>query len=185
MDISGSGFTDELSSLQPGMTIGNLCIVSFIGKGAIGEVYLAQHDTLGKQYALKVIPRGFAAEEAAQAYENAALLQKKLDHPQILRVGDLGQEDMFYWIRMEYIEGEKAPNGSTIRNLEDLLSFRKGILTEQEVCYYIYYLLLGLEHAHSQGIIHANIKPANVFIADEGVKISELGVTDFLSLIHI
>lgn len=180
MDISGSGFTDELSSLQPGMTIGNLCIVSFIGKGAIGEVYLTQHEVLGKQFALKVIPKGFAAEEAGEAFTQAARIQNKLDHPNILRIGDLGEEEMFYWMRMEYVEGDKAPDGTVVRNLKDLMRHSDGLLTEQEVCYYLYYLLVGLEHAHSQGIVHSDLKPANVLIAEEGVKISELGVTDFI-----
>ena len=180
MDISGSGFTDELSSLQPGMTIGNLCIVSFIGKGAIGEVYLTQHEVLGKQFALKVIPKGFDVEEAIEAFSQAARIQTKLDHPNILRIGDLGEEEMFYWLRMEYVEGEKAPDGVVVRSLEDLMRYNDGLLTEQEVCYYMYYLLTGLEHAHAQGIIHTDLKPANVLIADEGVKISELGVTDFI-----
>ena len=180
MDISGSGFTDELSSLQPGMTIGNLCIVSFIGKGAIGEVYLTQHEILGKQFALKVIPKGFSAEEAAEAFTQAARIQNKLDHPNILRIGDLGEEEMFYWMRMEYVEGEKAPDGTVIRSLEDMMRYNDGLLTEQEVCYYIYYSLVGLEHAHLQGIIHTDMKPANILIAEEGVKISELGVTDFI-----
>lgn len=180
MDISGSGFTDELSSLQPGMTIGNLCIVSFIGKGAIGEVYLTQHEILGKQFALKVIPKGFSAEEAAEAFSRAAHVQNKLDHPNIIRIGDLGEEEMFYWLRMEYIEGEKASDGTIIRNLEDMMRYNSGLLTEQEVCYYMYYLLTGLEHAHTQGVIHEDMKPSNILIAEEGVKISELGVTDFI-----
>ena len=90
MDISGSGFTDELSSLQPGMTIGNLCIVSFIGKGAIGEVYLTQHEVLGKQFALKVIPKGFDVEEAIEAFSQAARIQTKLDHPNILQMHGKG-----------------------------------------------------------------------------------------------
>lgn len=180
MDISGLGFTDELSSLQPGMTIGNLCIVSFIGKGAIGEVYLTQHEVLGKQFTLKVIPKGFSQEEAEKAFKEAARIQNKLDHPNILRIGDLGEEEMFYWLRMEYVEGEKTPEGTVIRNLEDMMVYNNGQLTEQEVCYYIYYLLTGLDHAHSQGIIHHDMKPSNVLIVDEGIKISELGVTDFI-----
>lgn len=180
MDISTTGFTDEICSLQPGMNIGSLHIVSFIGKGAIGEVYLVQHEILGKQFALKVIPKGFAIEEATEAFTSAARLQTKLEHPCILRIGDMGEEDMFYWLRMEYIAGEKTSDGKTIRSLEDLMRLSNGILTEDEIRYYMYYLLVGLAHAHSQGVIHFDLKPANALIADEGIKISELGVTDFI-----
>ena len=174
------GFTDELSSLQPGMSLGNLHIVSFIGKGAIGEVYLAQHEMLGKQFAVKVIPRGFSGEDGAEIFKQAARIQTKLDHPNILRVDDLGEEDMFYWLRMEYIEGEVTSDRVVIRTLEDLMRNNKGPLSEEEVHYYLYYLLLGLDHAHDEGVIHADLKPANVLITDDGVKVSELGVTDLI-----
>lgn len=180
MDISGMGFTDELSSLQPGMNLGNLHIVSFLGKGAIGEVYLAQHDMLGKQFAVKVIPKGFNGEDGADVFKQAARIQTKLDHPNILRVDDLGEEDMFYWLRMEHIEGEETTGAFPIRTLEDLMRNNKGPLSEEEVHYYLYYLLLGLDHAHGVGVIHADLKPSNILIADEGVKISELGVTDLI-----
>jgi len=174
------GFTDELSSLQPGMNIGNLHVVKFIGKGAIGEVYLTQHDILGKQFALKVIPKGFAAEEAAEAFKDAARIQTKLEHPHILKIDDLGEEDMFYWLRMEYIEGETTADKTQLRTVEDLMRHTKGALTQDEVCYYVYYLLYGLEHAHHQGIVHADLKPSNIMLADEGVKVAELGVTNLL-----
>ncbi|ADE54080.1 serine/threonine protein kinase [Coraliomargarita akajimensis DSM 45221] len=180
MDISDMGFTDELSSLQPGMNLGNLHVVSFLGKGAIGEVYLTQHDILGKQFALKVIPKGFSPEEAAEAFKDAARIQTKLEHPNIVKIDDLGEEDMFYWMRMEYIEGEVTPDNVTIRSVDDLMRHQKGALTEEEVAYYLYYLLLGLDHAHSQGIIHTALKPSNVMIGEEGVKIAELGVTDLI-----
>ncbi|MFP4070039.1 MAG: serine/threonine-protein kinase [Opitutales bacterium] len=174
------GFTDELSSLQPGMNIGNLHVVSFVGKGAIGEVYLTQHDILGKQFALKVIPKAFAIEDAAEAFKEAARLQTKLDHPNILRIDDLGEEDMFYWMRMEYVEGEMTADKTQLRSLDDLLRHTKGALTQDEVCYYIYYLLVGLDHAHAQGVYHADLKPSNVMLVDEGVKVAELGVTDLI-----
>ena len=77
MDISDLGFTDELCSLRR-MMIGNLHIVSFLGKGAIGEVYLTEHDILGKQFALKVIPKGFSPAEAADSFKQAAQLQTRL-----------------------------------------------------------------------------------------------------------
>jgi serine/threonine-protein kinase len=180
MDISGMGFTDELSSLQPGMSLGNLHIVSFIGKGAIGEVYLAQHEILGKQFAVKVIPKGFAGEDGAEIFKQAARIQANLEHPHILFVDDLGEEDMFYWLRMEYVEGEEAVGNQTIRSLEDLMQRNAGPLSEEEVDYYLYYMLLGLDHAHTQGVVHADLKPANILLAEEGVKIAELGVTELI-----
>lgn len=180
MDISGMGFTDELSSLQSGMNIGNLHIVSFIGKGAIGEVYLAQHEILGEQFAVKVIPRGFAPEEAAEAFKHAAQIQIRLDHPYIVRVDDMGEEEMFYWLRMEYIEGDLTAKNMPIRTLDDLMCQNNGLLTEEEICYYMYYLLIGLDHAHVQGVVHADLKPANVMLVADGVKLSELGVTDLI-----
>lgn len=174
------GFTDELSSLQPGMSLGNLHIVSFLGKGAIGEVYLAQHEILGKEFAVKVIPKGFTGSEADEAFKLAARIQTKLEHPHIVRVDDLGEEDMFYWLRMELIGGEMTPDKQRIRTLDDLMRINKGPISEEEINYYLYYLLLGLDHAHNQGVVHADLKPANVMIADEGVKISELGVTELI-----
>ncbi|MFP4672983.1 MAG: serine/threonine-protein kinase [Opitutales bacterium] len=180
MDISGMGFTDEVSSLQPGMELGNLQIVSFVGKGAIGEVYLAQHETLGKEFAVKVIPKGFTEDEAQSVFKQAARIQKNLDHPHIVRIDDLGEEDMFYWLRMESIEGELTADNIRLRSLEDLMQHTKAPLSEEEVCYYLYYLLLGLDHAFRQDLVHADLKPSNVLLAEEGVKIAELGVTDLI-----
>jgi len=180
MDISGMGFTDETSSLQPGMNIGNLHIVSFIGKGAIGEVYLAQHEILGKNFALKVVPKAFANDETVEAFKQAARIQTKLEHPNIVKIDDLGEEDMFYWLRMEYIEGEETADKTQIRSLADLIYHTNGPLSQEEVCYYVYYLLLGLNHAHEMGVVHADLKPANIMIAEEGVKLSELGVTELI-----
>lgn len=180
MDISDMGFTDELSSLQPGMNIGNLHVVSFLGKGAIGEVYLTQHDILGKQFALKVIPKGFSPMEAAEGFKQAAQIQMRLSHPNIIQIDDLGEEDMFYWMRMEYIEGEVTPSNMTVRSLDDLLRAENGFFTPDEISYYFYYVLLGLDHAHNQGVIHAALKPSNLMVAEDGVKIAELGVTDLI-----
>jgi serine/threonine-protein kinase len=180
MNISEMGFTDELSSLQPGMNIGNLHVVSFIGKGAIGEVYLVQHEMLGENFALKVIPKSFTEDEKTEAIKQAAQIQSKLKHTNIIRIDDLGEEDMFYWMRMEYIEGETTEDNTPIRSLEDLMLYNGGALTQEEVCYYIYYLLLGLSHTHEQGIAHADLKPSNIMIAEEGVKIAELGVTELI-----
>ena len=174
------GFTDEASSLQAGMDLGNLKIVSFVGKGAIGEVYLAQHEMLGKQFAVKVIPKGFAEGESDEVFKEAARVQSLLEHPNIVRIDDLGEEDMFYWLRMEYVEGEPLDETRRLRSLDDLMREAAGPLSQEEVCYYIYYLLLGLDHAHENEVVHADLKPANVLIAEEGVKVAELGVTNLI-----
>lgn len=175
------GFTDEVSALQPGMTLGNLQIVAFIGKGAIGEVYLAQHDILGKQFAVKVLPKGFAGTDGGdEVFKQAARVQTKLVHPSIVRVDDLGDEGMFYWLRMEYVEGEQTAQKVRLRSIEDLMRHRNGPLTEDEVRYYLYHSLVGLGFAHTQGVIHGDLKPANILLDPDGVKIAELGVVELL-----
>ena len=156
------GFTDELSSLQPGMHLGNLQILGFIGKGGIGEVYHARHEILGKEFALKLIPKGFTGADAPGAFRNAARIQTLLDHPSVAQIDDMGEEELFYWMRMEYVPAETAPDKTLIRSLEDLMRYQKGPLTEEEVCYYLYHALVGLSHAHSHGIIHGDLKPSNL-----------------------
>ena len=66
-----------------------------------------------------------------------------------------------------------------MRSLEDLLRAENGSL-QLKISYYFYHVLLGLDHAHKQGVIHAALKPSNLLLADEGVKVSELGVTHLL-----
>ena len=122
----------SFAHFQPGMMIGNLHIVSFLGKGAIGEVYLTEHDILGKQFALKVIPKGFSPAEAADCFKQAAQLQTRLSHPNILEIDDLGEEEMFYWLRMGYIEGELTPSQFAVRSLEDLLRAENGFFTAEK-----------------------------------------------------
>ncbi len=180
MDTFGVGFTDEISSLQPGMDIGELHIVSFIGKGAIGEVYLAQHESLGKQFALKVIPKAFVEGDAEAAFQEAVRVQSTLVHPNILQIDDLGDEGMFFWMRVEYVEGVRTADDVLIRTLEDRIQYNKGPLSEDEVRYYLYFLLLGLDHAHNAGVVHMDLKPVNILIVEDGVKIAELGVTNLL-----
>jgi serine/threonine protein kinase len=174
-------FTDEISSLQAGMSIGDLQIISFLGKGAIGEVYLVQNDTLDQTFALKVIPKGFSNQsDGALTLKTAEEIQAKLKHPNIIRIDALGDEGMFYWLRMEYLKGEPTGNQKTLRSLQDLMNLTKGPLTVEEVRYYLFHILVGLGFAHSQGVIHGDLKPDNILLADDAVKISELGVVELI-----
>ncbi len=180
MEMYLKGFSDEISALQPGMRVGNLEITRFIGKGGMGEVYQVRHAMLGKDYALKLIPRGFTDDEEDEALRAAAALQSRLDHPAFVRIDDMGEESVFFWMRMELIEGGRAPDNTFIRSLEDLLRYRRGPLSEEEVSYFLYHILAGLDHAHHLGEVHGDLKPANIFLADDGVKISELGLTKLI-----
>ena len=125
-------------------------------------------------------PEELAAAETAQSFEQAAQMQMRLSHPNILQIDDLGEEEMFYWMRMEYIEGELTPSNMTVRALADLLRAQSGFFTHEEISYYFYHVLLGLDHAHNQGVIHAALKPSNLLITEDGVKVAELGLTDLI-----
>ncbi|MGF1530313.1 MAG: serine/threonine protein kinase [Puniceicoccaceae bacterium] len=172
-------FSDEISSLQPGINIGSMQITGFVGKGAIGEVYECIDEETGERFAVKICPKAFGAE-GLEILEREAEYQASLEHPNIVRVDQFGEEDLFYWFRMEFISGEEFSDGSRLRTLADLAKKANGYLTTEEVIYYFYFLLLGLDHGHSLGLAHDNLKPENIFLVDEGAKLSDYGTTRFV-----
>ncbi len=170
-------FTDEVSSLQPGINIGSMAILGFVGKGAIGEVYECIDDISGERFAVKVIPKAFAEEGGIEILEKEAEYQDQISHPNIIHIDQVGEEDQFYWLRMEFIEGEALEDGTRLRTLADLVKRANGRLTPEEIVYYFYYALVGLDHAHSIGLCHDNLKPENILLTDDGAKLSDYGTT--------
>ena len=147
--------------------IGTYVVLSLLGKGGMGEVYLAQDTRLGRKVALKFLPARFTRKtEQLLRFEREARAASSLNHPNILTVHDIGQYGTAHFIATEYIEGE---------TLREQMSARKLDLKEAlEIAIQVAGALLA---ARAEGIIHRDIKPENIMIRRDGyVKVLDFGL---------
>jgi eukaryotic-like serine/threonine-protein kinase len=155
-----------------GKTISHYRIVEKIGAGGMGEVYRAHDDQLDRDVALKILPAGLLADEAARKqFRKEALALAKLNHPNIETVYEFGSQDGVDFLAMELIPGEALRE-----------KIKAGPLTEREVARLGMQLAEGLAAAHDQGVIHRDLKPGNLFVTPDGrLKILDFGLA---RLIH-
>lgn len=148
-------------------------IIRNIGEGGMANVYLAIDIILNRKVAVKILRGDLATDEKfVRKFQREASAASKLDHPNIVGIYDVGEDNGYYYIVMEYIEG---------RTLKSLIK-RRGALTVAEVVDIMSQLTSGIEHAHINGIIHRDIKPQNVLILDDGlVKIADFGIAQALN----
>jgi serine/threonine protein kinase len=154
--------------LAKGATLGDRYeIQGELGKGGMGEVYLAEDTNLKRQVAIKVLPQQFALnKERLARFEREARLLASLNHPNIATIHGLEKSDSQQFLVMELVEGE------TLR--ERLI---KGALPIEEALEICKQIAEGLESAHEKGIIHRDLKPSNVKVTPEGkVKILDFGI---------
>jgi hypothetical protein len=134
------------------LILGRFRPVRPLGTGGSGSVWLAHDDKSGKNVALKIVPReGNAASRAEREAATAA----RLRHPRCLRAYTLARDDEHVYIAYEYIPG---------RTLRDAI--RTENLSDRDVLRIAAQILEGLAHAHEQGIVHRDVKPSNVLLAD-------------------
>jgi tRNA A-37 threonylcarbamoyl transferase component Bud32/tetratricopeptide (TPR) repeat protein len=149
--------------------IGKYEIVRLLGKGAMGQVYVAHDVKLDRDVALKVMVAQIADDpELKSRFEREAQLVGKMQHPNLVTVFDFDYHtDGSPYIAMELLKGQDLQKAA--RQTPPMTLERKVAVIVQ--------VLAGLAHAHQQGIIHRDIKPANIFIQDDGsVKIMDFGV---------
>lgn len=157
----------EEAELKPGQTIGSYEILSFISRGGMGEVYLAQDPRLGRKVALKLLPASFTKEvDRLRRFEQEARAASALNHPNIITIYEIQQAGSSHVIATEFVEGE------TVRQR---LSYSSLTLTESlNVAIQI---ADALSAAHKAGIIHRDIKPDNIMIRPDGyVKVLDFGL---------
>ena len=151
--------------------IGPYKIVNRLGRGGMGEVFLAQDRRLGRMVALKTLPSYFVSDdERLRRFQTEARAASALNHPNILTIYEVGESDGTHFIAAEYIEGH---------TLRELIS--SDDLTIGEVLDISAELLSGLSAAHAAGIIHRDIKPENVMRrADGSIKILDFGIAKLM-----
>mgnify|MGYP002397446426 FL=1 len=159
------GFIDE--ALSPGLLVnGRYRIVSRVGKGGMGEVYRADDQTLSQTVALKFLPMA-SDERARELMLNEVRLARRVSHPNVCRVHDIGEFHGRTFISMEFVDGETL---SELLAKIGRLSADKAAMTAKQVCF-------GLAAAHAQGVLHRDLKPANVMIdSKREVKITDFGL---------
>jgi serine/threonine-protein kinase len=151
--------------LEPGTRLGPYEIVAPLGAGGMGEVFRARDTRLEREVALKVLRTGLLADDAARRrFRKEALALAKLKHAHIAWILDVVSEGHVDALVMELVEGEP---------LSDRLS--RGPLPERDVLRLGIQLADGLAAAHAQGVVHCDLKPANLRLTPEG----ELKILDF------
>ena len=143
-------------------------IIKTIGEGGMANVYLALDTILNRQVAVKILRGDLADDEKfVRRFQREALSASKLNHPNIVEMYDVGEDNGQYYIVMEYVSG---------KTLKSLVK-KRGALTLPEVMDIMTQLLSAVMCAHDSYIIHRDIKPQNVMILDDGkVKIMDFGI---------
>ena len=150
-----------------GRVVGRYKIISDIGHGGMGEVYLAEDSTLERRVAIKFISSGHIADNLSKRrLIREARAAAKLDHPNICTVHEVAEVDNLSFIVMQYVEGETL----SARIERNSIEWKEAIDIAVQVT-------AALAEAHSRGIIHRDIKPANIMLAPGGqVKVLDFGL---------
>ena len=145
---------------------GRYRLISQLGRGGMGEVWLAHDARLDRHVAIKLLRDPLDAQHAAR-FEREARAVAALVHPNIVNIFDFGNDESRLFIAMEFVAGE--PLSETIRHRRPLpLGMRLRLMEE---------LCAGVGHAHRRGIIHRDIKPANLIIGGDGhLKVVDFGI---------
>ncbi|MET8774881.1 protein kinase [Nocardia sp. NPDC004654] len=155
--------------LQPGDVFAGYAIERLLGQGGMGAVYLAAHPRLPRRTALKLLNRElFSDAEIRARFEREADLVAQLDHPNIVTVFDRGIEDEQLWISMQFIDGADAS------------SVDPGTLPPQRAAQIVGETALALDYAHRMGVLHRDVKPANILLSrsagQERVLLTDFGI---------
>jgi serine/threonine-protein kinase len=145
---------------------GRYRIIALLGKGGMGEVYRADDLTLGQPVALKFLPEEASRDESLlERFRNEVRIARRVSHPNVCRVYDVGEVDRHSFFTMEYVDGE---------DLASLLR-RIGRLPQDKALDIARQLCAGLAAAHAKGVLHRDLKPANIMLDGRG----QVVMTDF------
>ena len=149
-----------------GKTLSHYKILSKLGQGGQGEVYLAEDSRLDRKVALKILPEHLSERaDLRERFEREARAVSSLNHPHICTLHDIGEQDGIHYLVMEHLEGE---------SLADRLE--KGALSLEQTLEYAIQIADALDKAHRQGVVHRDLKPGNIMLVKSGAKLLDFGL---------
>src|SRR5262245_31870598 len=153
------------------LLVGNYKLLDQVGTSSTGRLYLAEHAQMGRRHLLKVLARRLASNpDAVKHFLDSARDACSLDHRNVSHVYDVNQDRIGHYVVMERVEGQ---------NLEDLVE-RTGRVPVEQALEFVRQAAEGLAHAHANGVVHGDLKPANLLRDHSGtIKILEIGQAEF------
>ncbi len=167
MRVAARAVAGETARARTRQMIGPYRIISLLGAGGMGEVYLAEDTRLARRIALKILPFPFVADrDRVRRFEREARAASALNHPNIVAIYDIGEADSIHYIAAEYVDGKTLRARLTSGRMQLTKAIKVGIqITE------------ALTAAHRAGITHRDIKPENIVLRNDGyLKVLDFGL---------
>src|SRR2546425_4950421 len=166
----------SLPLLAPNTRLDHYEIRSLLGKGGMGEVYLAEDMRLHRKVALKILPAAVATDEdRMRRFEQEATAAAALNHPHIAHIYEIGESDGVHFIAMEFVDGF---------TLRQLIHDQQTELSK--LLRHLQHVAEGLAKAHACGIVHRDLKPDNIMVTRDGhAKILDFGLAKLIEPQHI
>ncbi len=147
--------------------LGQYTVLDEVARGGMGQVFKAEHAMMGREVAVKVLPRAKATPESEAAFRREMRMLGRLDHENLVRAYDAGYDAMVY-----YLVTELVPGLDLKRQVQ-----KYGPLDEYQAASVISQAARGLAYAHEQGLVHRDVKPGNLLVMPDGrVKVLDLGL---------
>ncbi len=171
MDVITAYQADQLIAGRTKLKLGAYIITDWIGQGGMGQVFKAIHEMLGRECAIKVLPLQKSNPESIENFRREIRTQAQLNHSNLVQAFDAGEDGSVHFLVVEYVPG------TDLRRLVRT----KGHLDVQQAANVIMQAAEGLAHAHSNNLIHRDIKPGNILVTPEGIaKLSDLGLAGYM-----
>ncbi|HRV99775.1 MAG TPA: serine/threonine-protein kinase [Aminobacteriaceae bacterium] len=165
--------------------LGKYRILRLLGAGAMGEVYLAEHELLRVLHAVKILPSGVYGSQGFETrFREEARIMARLRHPGIVPVHDLDRDETTgaYFIAMDFV----SPDGKSPQTLDDLFEQSGGRLSHDRTGEILLALCDAVAYAHGEGVLHRDIKPSNILIDAGGtVRLADFGLAEIVGQEYI
>lgn len=172
---AGQGLTEyqtqQLLAGRVKLHLGPYVITDWIAQGGMGQVFKAVHTVMGRDSAVKVLPLEKSTPQSRESFRREIRMQAGLDCPYLVRAYDAGHDGNVHYLVTEYVPG------TDLRRLVR----QQGALGMNEAAGVIRQAALGLDYAHTQGLIHRDVKPGNILVTPQGrAKVSDIGLATWI-----